>query len=383
MNKKNVTGPVSFAVILALCITCCAGCGSKDEPASIHNVTVETSGTTAQLLAEEGMTEDDVTLPMYPRRDNKSYFMQFVMEAPEEVLMQYDASDSEPYAQYVGRPYYIEGTVIKTVSALEDILPYEQDDLAIIGDSRAYMVDVDGTEVTVIDFLPAYINLRKQQAGDDVQALAVYKLLYDNLKPYDDHPEVGDTVRIYGFYADFWSYLNRPTFIYGLSKLTYNMQFGALTPDLTSTGTVRDRYLNYADFDKPEYWSNMKESSSSHAYYFDTGNMVWQLSDNEADAPLSSFVDEAFADLDGEPGLTVLSREYTTIGDGSIDAFRLRISYLVSEAGDSITEDIIVFCHKHMYIIVDFFDSATDDATARFNQECFDRLVGSITLRKS
>lgn len=417
---------VVMTVVLAMGLFACSKkesgiAGNFDD---LKDVQAELSGSSLEEekmpedtklgLSEEAGVPEGTIATMHPKRDKDSYFMRFVTEAPEPVYDAYAESESDKYEKYAGMPYYFEGTVRKVYDSMSELKASEDADMSVYEKSTAFTVDVDGIPVLVLNILPDLITARKDYAGKDLETLAAYKAMYDKMKPYDELPGEGEYVRIYGFYLGFDTPNRMPCFSYGMSKMIYNATIGTVYPDLVTEETVSDKFLNYVDFEKPVYWSDMRESSSSHYYYFDTGSISWDYYDNDNGDSIMYLIAQLFVGSDeaalaewsaklaehpemmnhGEwdpeiydsidiPGVDILGAGFTTIGPDEVEAFRVR--FAGTYAGDvngysGYYGDIVLFEHKHKFIMLQYSDYATGEE-ADFNKECFDRLVDSIKLR--
>lgn len=397
--RKSLRRTLGLAVCVVLVMGLFTACGKKEKSGlagnfdDLKDVQAKMSGESADeeavssavdtklSLSEDSGVPKDAIAKIYPAREKDSYFQRFVKEAPEEVFVVYDENDTEKMEALYGMPYYIEGTVRKVYDDITKMKFGENVDITALEESTAYVIDVDGINVMVYDLLPDLIRARKEAIGNDMASMAAYKALYDKLKPYEDHPQEGEYVRIYGFYAGFDQVNEMPGFYYGFSKMVYNTIFGAVYPRLVTDEMVQDKYLNYVDFEKPVYWSAMRESSTEHWYYFDNGSILWDNYENDENEQLSWFVDMFFEGWDPEEDshLNLLEMGYTTVGNG-IEAYRARYTYTVEETQTYMYSEAIIFEHKHRFIVLRYYDYLSGEA-ADFDDACFGRLVDSIKLR--
>lgn len=386
--------------ILALLLICVlvfsTGCSKKSDALPDYR-----EGDTVDYHTDEDIEVDtkyDVTvdvdaelpevLTSYPTEDAKSYYMQFVTEAPAGVFCAYD-EDDESYLEYYGKPYALEGTVVKVFdeyveyAKLYDVdgetLNYQGLNMTAEDmESTVLILRVNGTDVVVLNCLPDYTGIVKEYYKDDLITLKTYKTMYDNLATYEDFPTEGENVRIYGYYAGFGTRMEMPVFTYGIRRIIENYTFGLDYNSFRTDDKKSLRYKNYVDFEAPKLWSDVMESADAHYYFFEGGQITWDYYNDEIG--LHDFVDMFYGGWEGDPNLTYTSQEYTTLSDGTTECHRVKYTYL--QNGYSSYHEIVMFRHKGKTLILRFddFDNVTDD---ELMIQDFDELVKSIKLRSA
>lgn len=379
----------ALALIIVLTVVLCSAC--KKEEAKIEFPKAEEKQEEVKTEVSGGLKTDPVTdsevsadepAKLYPGNDAKSYYKQFVTEAPEQVFMAY-AQDGEENEQYKGQPYSLEGTVVKIFETYQEVnnaYGYDEtgSDLSALK-SNAFILRTEMSDVLIMNLLPDMVEQTKEAYKDDLMTLKAYKVIYDKLKPYEDFPAEGEKVCVYGYYIGFDIKSEMPLFTYGICKLNHDSVFGADYTEFRTDEMVSRKYKNYVDFELPASWSDVLETGDTNAYYFDGGNLYWDFYEAE-EYDLKSFIQLFFEDWNVDPNLNIISQDFVPVAGGATEGFLLKYTYIENESMMSYGE-YLLFEHKGRFILLSYRDYNGEGTEA--SREDFLKIIDSIKLRSA
>lgn len=391
---------IALIIVCAMFLCCACSGGDKKSSADKKNdymvddgiddtpaIKTETAPT-AQVTQSAAVEEEVVKA--YPKIDAKSYYYKFIEDVPEDVLIAYDESD-EVMQGYLGKPYKLDGTVVKVfadMQELSDTYNYSEvlnnsgyDESVAKSCANSFILRTDSTDVLILNCQSDLIASVKENYKDDLMTLKTYKVVYNKLADYTEYPEEGEKVTVYGFYTGFEKRAEMPSFTYGISKLTRDCIFGTDYAQFRTDDKRSMKYKNYVDFEMPESWSDVLESSDAHYYFFDGGNIMWDNYENKEKMSVKDFVNWYYNGFDGEEGLTVISEEFTTVAEGKAECFWLKYAYNMGASGMTHNEILVFECRGRIILLQ--FSCYENSNSTDIILEDFYRLVDSIRLRSA
>lgn len=318
---------------------------------------------------------EEVIAKLYPSAAAKETLYEFVKEADESLLLEYEGKE--------GEPYYVEGTVIG-ISDMEqyiDVFGYT-DDMELpegidFKKIKAFTVSALGENFVFIDYLSLDVELIKEFYKDDLISLKALKCEYNNLKVYDDFPEPGEKVIMCGQYLGRTTKLGCFVFIYGLSSLVHQEVFGLEYDKYHSTATSHYKYKNYYEIDYPAAWGKVDEGGEVGTVYTYNGNVTCDYFDALEEDNLKANIDgyKEMWGLDQE-FVTMLREEYTDLPCGK-QCYRAGFTYAYSE-DTSVQLYLAAFEHKHKLMVLWYYDYLSNDYSDIYLND-FWNIVASVT----
>lgn len=390
-------------LIVALCIFILAGCGSGDDKSdSSGNGTYSTKVTDSVSKDDTGKqnsSSSDVTpiggqkldlgdlssetLPISPKETTPSMYFYNAKELDEEVFF----PDNE---EIYGDPYYFNGTITEELEAGPQLLSNYNELGALMAnngaDLKLYKVMTQYGEVLMMDTVPVkikYINDNlKSQTDSVVYGLAYLKTWYNNLMPYKNMPEVGDTAKFYGFLYGYSHNYDCPLFSYGVGNLARLGFFEEDYAKYRSDEVKKKKYRSLFNYSYPVGWSEVEDSGGDMYIYFPENLGYMSIRDIEfndmtLEEAISYYLGEEpmdmpdFGDFGGDEDMPpydpsewikVKNKEKITIGDGSVTAYHIDVSFKYDD-GTWSDETIVAFKAKRSVVILEvaFYDNPAVD----------------------
>lgn len=381
-----------LTVISVFILTACSKSG--DENKSSQSTPAPTESADVELpdidVDDEFEAVDDVqgielgdtsveVLKQYPQRDNKSLYVEFTKECPEEAFL-------PEQDQLKGNPFTIRGTVTQlwdSMSAYQnELIVPELAAMLDFSETKGFTLQTDNGPVIVADLTPVMITYLNDGFGDDLRTAKIYKTMFDGLKPYEDYPEEGDTIEVRGFYIGYNDEKEYALFTYGTSKLLEQGCFGGADySKFRTTASEKYKYKNYFECQRLMSWSEPYTSADTTCFIFYGGDaeVDFDFFTDEMEDTLENTVNSFFAVPEGMVSpYNITKEEYFTLSDGKTPACDLEFDYYL-EDGTASHNRYILFQHKHAIIMIQYVNYAMNEETAALYDEDFENFVASIT----
>lgn len=395
MIKKAIMRSLAFILVLSMVFT--TACGNKKADNKVQTSVDDDfdDGLDDDLATDEAdkqktdafgigdVTAEDiekneseeVIARLYPSEAAKEPLYEFVKEADESLLLEHEGKE--------GEPYFVEGTVIgiSDMDKYIDVFGYTPDmelpDNIDFKKIKAFTVNAFGEDLVFIDYLSLDVDLIKEYYKDDLISLKALKCEYNNLKVYDDFPEIGEKVKMCGQYFCYSTTLGCHVFIYGLSSLVHQEVFGLEYDKYHSTATSHYKYKNYYEIDYPAAWGKVDESGETGTAYTYNGSVVCDYFDALEEDDLKANI-EGYKEMWGldQEFITLLREEYTDLPCGK-QCYRAGFNYIYSEDG-AVTLYVAAFEHKHKLMVLWYYDYLSNDYSDLYLND-FWSIVASVT----
>ena len=358
---------------------------SKNDAGS--NQTTNSGSSDNGKIGEQKLDLGDLsseTLTEYPKETTPSMYYYNAKKIDEEVFF-------PDHEEIYGDPYYFNGTILEELSINEtaqELSNYSEFGalIANIGaDGKFYKIMTELGEVVVIDPTPymiQYLNDYMKSQANTVYGLAYYKTWYNNLMPYKKMPEVGDTGKFYGFLYGYSQNYDCPIFSYGVGNLSRAGFFNEDYPKYRSDVVKKKKYRSLINYSYPVGWSEPEESGGD-IYIYTPENLgyigIYDYEDAEmtVEDAIKLFTGEATMELpedfegmddmpvyDPSEWVKVKNKEKITIGDGSISAYHVDISYKYDD-GTWHDETAVAFKAKRSVVVI-YLTFYQDDSTDEY-----------------
>ncbi|MCR5204280.1 MAG: hypothetical protein K6E47_04435 [Lachnospiraceae bacterium] len=321
---------------------------------------------------------DSETLPIIPQETNYSIYFYNAKEINEEVFFP-DQKDIE------GDPYYFNATVLEVKDIADEFLDpsnkYAADLMNLGVTGTSYKVMTNMGEAIVFDVTPYIIEYLNNISKDNQADKLYYKSFYNNLMPYKNMPEEGDTGKFYGIYVGYSTIYNCPIFTYGVSNLSRVALFETNYLKYRSDVVKKKKYRSLINYETPVGWSEPVDSGGVIYTYLPNGSGYFIIQDiDDADLSLEDAVkmftgestfdmpdfgemgeDEDMPVFDPSEWIKIKNKEKIMIGDGSISAYHVDVSFKNNDTW--MDESFVAFKAKRSVVIIEigFYDISEDD----------------------